>query len=63
MRAIAIVGLVILGVILSPLVIGLGLSVAAIVLLITVFTYLYRFLTPAEFRNKTKRKKGERNNS
>ncbi|MCG3226092.1 MAG: hypothetical protein H7645_04175 [Candidatus Heimdallarchaeota archaeon] len=63
MRVIAIVGLVILGIILSPLVIALGLSIAAIVLLITVFTYLYRFLTLAEFRDKSKRKKGERNNS
>jgi hypothetical protein len=56
MRAIAVVGLVILGVILSPLVVALGLSVAVIVLLITMFTYLYRFLTFSEFRNKSKRK-------
>lgn len=57
MRAIAIVGLVILGIILSPLVIALGLSIAAIVLLITVFTYFYRFLTSAGFRNKSERRK------
>ena len=63
MRAIAIVGLVILGIIFSPLVIALGLSIAAIVLLITAFTYLYRFLTPTEFRNKSKRKKGEKKDS
>ncbi|MHA2254608.1 MAG: hypothetical protein ACXAAM_00865 [Candidatus Heimdallarchaeaceae archaeon] len=56
MRAIAIVGLVILGVILSPLVIALGLSIATIVLLITMFTYLYRFLTFSERRNKSERK-------
>ncbi|NPD87439.1 MAG: hypothetical protein HGN29_01865 [Asgard group archaeon] len=56
MRAIAVVGLVLLGVILSPLVIALGLSIAAIVLLITIFTYIYRFLTFAEFRNKRNRK-------
>lgn len=59
MRAIAIVGLVILGVILSPLVIALGLSIAAIVLLITILTYLYRFITFAEFRNRREKKKGK----
>lgn len=59
MRAIAIVGLVILGIILSPLVIALGLSIAAIVLLITILTYLYRIITLAEFRNNAKKKKEE----
>lgn len=57
MRAIAVVGLVILGIIFSPLVIALGLSIASIILLITIFTYLYRFLTFAEFRNRKKMKK------
>jgi hypothetical protein len=57
MRAIAIVGLVILGIILSPLVISLGLSIAAIVLIITILTYLYRLITFADYRNNPKRKK------
>jgi len=60
MREIAIVGLVILGIILSPLVIALGLSIAVIVLIITILTYLYRIITLADFRNNPNRRRSKK---
>jgi len=60
MNTLQLVGLIILGIIFSPLIIALGLVVAIVVLLIIFFTKAYRIITFAWLREKKEEKKSNK---
>jgi hypothetical protein len=61
MNTLQIIGLIILGIIFSPLILALGITVALVVLLIIIFTKLYRIITFAWLREKKGDKKSKKN--